>query len=289
MNTYLYVKVLFIVMFILYVMYQYPHIFYPQELAEGFVTSKNSNKKDYKLEKSIEFSSKNEFNNNNFFYLYSDNLNEKEIFKKHNIDSEFVEFYNDRKENRNKKFYKLNIENPPEIKGDLNVDEIMVGYDKKDNNKKLFYTADNNIYCILKKNNKIFYRYYALDDYYHKKKLIKLIGKERTDLFYKLFNIKKNGKGLLEDQSNPVLEIFETDSLNKSKEDPIAYNFLVKPLNFKLGFQKDKITKFLKDLNYNTDGFKEWCSQKENKNKYIYRVMIMRKSAKPSITFYYRD
>ena len=39
MNTYFYLQVILVVIFILYIMYKYPYIFYPNELAEGFTNS----------------------------------------------------------------------------------------------------------------------------------------------------------------------------------------------------------------------------------------------------------
>ena len=293
MDYQFYFKIIAIVIFICIVIYQYPYLFYPQELTEGFLTSKKNIKeeKPYILEKSIKFSQNEKYNNDRYIYLYSKNIKSKEeaIFKNNKFENEFVTFYQDRKNNRNKKFYQLDIENPPKISGPLNVNEIIIGEDKGVNSKKIYYTADNNIYGMVKKNNKIYYRYYSLDDNYTKDKLEKLIGKERTDIFYKVFNIKKDGKYLLEDKKSMVFEIFESDSLNNKRETPIAYNFFIKPLNFKLGFQKEKLNKFLKAFNCNTDGFEEWCDMKENKSKNIYWLAITRKSVKPTITFYYRD
>lgn len=291
MNTYLYLQLILIIIFIIYIIYEYPHIFFPQELTEGFLTpKKTNNERDYKIQKSINLLPNEKFNDNIVTYIYSKKLkNYKEIFKNHNLNKKFINFYNNRKENRNKTFYQINIKDPPKITGKINVDEIIIEADKKNNLKKLYYTADNNIYCIFKQNNKFFYKYFNLDENYNKKKLVKLVGEERTDKFYKIFNIKKNGKKFLEDKDNIFIEIFETDSLNKKRGDPIGFNFFMKPLNLKLGFQKDKLTKLLKDFNCNTNGFKEWCSKKENKSKFIYWLTITRKTAKPFITFHYND
>ena len=293
MDTYFYLQIILIVIFILYIMYQYPQIFYPQELTEGFFgNDQNLNKeKSYIMEKSIKFSADEKFNNDRYLHLYSNDLvkDEKKIFKKHNVDSEFIKFYNNRKNNHNKKFYQLDIEDPPMITGNIEVFEIIIGEDKRVNSNKFYYTADNNIYCIIKKNNKILYRYYSVDEHYNSKKMEKLIGKERTHKFNKIFNIKKNGKGFLEGKDVVVFEIFETDSLDKDKGEPIAYNFMIRPLSYKFGFQKEKLHKFLKDFNCNTEGFKEWCDRKDIKDKYIKWISITRKSAKPQVTFYYNN
>ena len=83
--------------------------------------------------------------------------------------------------------------------------------------------------------------------------------------------------------------MYESDSLDKKREMIKAYYFFTKPLNLKIGFQKDKLKKLLKDYNCNIEGFDNWCQQKDKKNKIINWVAISRKSAKPTITIYYRD
>lgn len=293
MDTYLYLQVVLIIIFILYIMYQYPQILYPQELTEGFFGNDQSlnEQKSYVMEKSIKFSADQKFNDDRYIHLYSNELvkNEKKIFKKHNVDAEFVKFYNNRDKNRNKKFYQLDIENPPRITGNMAIYEIIIGEDKGENSKKLYYTSENTIYCIIKKNNKILYKCYSADEHYKSKKMEKLVGQERSDSFNKIFNIKKNGKGFLESKKTAIYEIFETDSLDKDKGEPIAYHFFVKPLHLKIGFQKDKLKKLLKDYNCNIEGFDDWCQKKDIKNKIINWVAISRRSAKPTITIYYRD
>ena len=293
MNNLFYLKIISIVIFILFIMYQYPHIFYPQELTEGFFDSNNKKvDKPYIFEKSIKFYADKKFNNNRYIYLYGDNSfkgKEKSIITNHKAEPEFYNFYRNRKDNRNKKFYQLDIENPAIIKGPVDVSEFIIGEDKVAHSKKFYYTSNNNIYGIVKKNNKIYYRLYRSDSDFTKEKLEKLIGNERTNFFYKMFNLKKNGERLFEGKKSFIFEIFETQSLNKKKGDPFAFNFYVKPLNFKLGFQKEKLKKLLKDFNCNIDGFDKWCQSKENNKKILNWVTISRKGAKPTVTFYYSD
>ena len=68
MDTYFYLQVVLIIIFILYIMYQYPQIFYPQELTEGFFSyDQPLNKaKSYIMEKSIKFSADEKFNNDRY-------------------------------------------------------------------------------------------------------------------------------------------------------------------------------------------------------------------------------
>lgn len=293
MNNLFYLKIIAIVIFILFIMYQYPHIFYPQELTEGFFDSDNKKEeRPYIFEKSIKFSPDKKYNNNRYIYLYGNNSfkgKEKSILINHKAEPEFYKFYQDRKDNRNKKFYQLDIKDPAIIKGSVNVKEFIIGEDKVAKSKKIYYTVNNNIYGIIKKNDNIYYRLYRNDSNFSKEKLEKLVGKERADSFNKIFNLKKDGELLFEGKKSFIFEIFETQSLNKKKEDPFAFNFYVKPLNFKLGFQKEKLKKILKDFNCNIDGFDKWCQSKENNKKILNWVTVSRQGVKPTITFYYSN
>ena len=291
MNTYFYLQVILVVIFILYIMYKYPYIFYPNELAEGFTNSNNKKKKnEYTLEESIKFDSDKKFNDKRYIYLYNDfQGKEKSIFQQNKLDLDFVKFYNNKKNNRNKTFFKFDSEFEGNISGPIEVEEIIIGRDNNVGIEKFYYTADNNIHGVFKKNKKIYYRYYEALENFKEEMIHKFVGKERSSSFFKLFNIKKNNEKFLEGENSYILKMYESDSLDKKREIIKAYYFFTKPLNLKIGFQKDKLKKLLKDYNCNIEGFDNWCQQKDKKNKIINWVAISRKSAKPTITIYYRD
>jgi len=208
------------------------------------------------IEYSIKFTHDKPYNNDRLIYAYNYNLDNDQfitnIFKKHNVDSKLIYFY----DNLFKKQDKY---------------ELIYGIDKKTNVSKLYVTDMNAlIYGVEKRNNEYSMRYYRGDEYFRKKELDNFIGLKNSTMFYNLFNVKNNS-----------VVYKKYDQSHNYKLNSYHFNFE----NYKINDYKDNIKKLLQFYKCNVDNLDSWLEK--NKNYYIYWIGITKKD-NVEVTIYYR-
>jgi len=129
------------------------------------------------VERSIKFTRSTLYNNNRITYAYTNNIDNditvENIFKKHDVDDKLVFIYNDLFKSMDKL-------------------EIIYGIDKTTSVSKLYITSKFNemIYGMEKRKDKYSIRHYEFIEKFKKYELDTFIGRDKSSLFYTLFDIK---------------------------------------------------------------------------------------------------
>lgn len=210
------------------------------------------------VERSIKFTRSTLYNNDRITYSYTNNIDNnitvKNIFKKHNVDDKLVYIYNDLFKTMDKL-------------------EIIYGIDKTTSVSKLYITSKFNdiIYGVEKRNDKYSIRHYEFVEKFEKFELDTFIGRDKSSLFYTLFNIKDE-TGVYEkyDQTHNYI-------LN-------SYHFLIN--SYKINDYKSKIKSLLSNYKCNIENIDKWLNT--YKNHYIYWIGITKKDD-IEVTIYYRN
>jgi hypothetical protein len=217
----------------------------------------NYNQDNPIIEYSIKFTHDKPFNNDRLIYAYNYNLdNDKfitNIFKKHNVDSKLIYFYNN--------LFKT-----------IDKYELIYGIDKKTNVSKLYITTKEPdiIYGIEKRYDAYSMRYYKGDGDFRKKEFDKFIGLKNSTIFYNLFNIE-----------DKTVVYKKYDQSYNYELNSYHFNFE----NYRINDYKDNIKKLLQFYNCNIDNLDSWLEK--NKNYYIYWIGITKKD-NIEVTIYYR-
>ena len=210
------------------------------------------------VERSIKFTRSALYNNNRIAYLYTNNINDhitvRNIFKKHNVDDKLVDHYND----TFKTMHKL---------------EIIYGIDKTASVSKLYITDrfHDRIYGMEKRNDKYSMRRYEGIENFKKYELDTFIGRDKSSLFYTLFNI-------------------EDETMVYGKYDQ-THNYILNSYHFSINLYKindyqSKIKLLLSNYKCNIENIDKWLNT--YKNHYIYWIGITKKDD-IEVTIYYRN
>ena len=210
------------------------------------------------VERSIKFTRSTLYNNDRITYAYTNNIDKditvKNIFKKHNVDDKLVYIYND--------LFKT-----------IDRYEMGIGIDKNTSVSKVYITSKFNdiIYGVEKRNDKYSIRHYEFIEDFKKYELDTFIGRDKSSLFYTLFNIKD-----------------ETEVYEKYDQTPNyilnSYHFLIN--SYKINDYKSKIKSLLSNYKCNIENIDKWLNT--YKNHYIYWIGITKKDD-IEVTIYYRN
>ena len=212
-------------------------------------------RRDYKyIEYSCKFSKSKTYNDTRKLYAFDSTkkLDVETIFKKYNVDSKLIYFYNKMLKKR------------PQT-------ELAYGEDTDVNVAKLYINDGSNIYGIEKRNTDYSIRIYKPDLYFEKDELDTFLGYEKSSLFYKLFNIPDD-----------VVVYKKYDQNHDFK-----LNFyLIYLEGYKVYDYREQIKALLIKYDCNIEGIDKWINK--NKDYYMYWVAIGKKNNSIEVTFYYR-
>ncbi len=209
------------------------------------------------VERSIKFTRSTLYNNDRITYSYTNNIDNditvENIFKKHDVDDKLVFIYNDLFKSMDKL-------------------EIIYGIDKTTSVSKLYITSKFNemIYGMEKRKDKYSIRHYEFIENFKKYELDTFIGRDKSSLFYTLFNIK--------DETGVYEKYDQTHSYILN-----SYHFLIN--SYKINDYKSKIKSLLSNYKCNIENIDKWLNT--YKNHHIYWIGITKKDD-IEVTIYYR-
>ena len=140
--------------------------------------------------------------------------------------------------------------------------EIIYGIDKTTSVSKLYITSKFNemIYGMEKRKDKYSIRHYEFIEKFKKYELDTFIGRDKSSLFYTLFDIK--------DETGVYEKYDQTHSYILN-----SYHFLIN--SYKINDYKSKIKSLLSNYKCNIENIDKWLNT--YKNYYIYWIGITKK------------
>jgi len=211
-------------------------------------------KEDYHyIEYSAKFSTHKPYDDNRKLYAFdmTKDIDLDKQFKKYNVDSKLIDFYN-------KLFKKM----------DKNEFALAFG---ANGISKLYINNYHEIYGIEKSNNNYTIRVYKPDEFFKKPELDKFVGLERSTSLYNLFNLEE--------------EIVVYKKYDQKTNFNLNF-YLIAIKKYLINDYREQIVILLKAFKCKTDNINVWLNKYGG--YYLYWIAIGKKEDTIELTFYYR-